>query len=62
MSARFEQKQWTQTVRRGPIAAEIQTPAPNFVELPPLIGTCVLFCHYDFVSICLFCASVKSTE
>lgn len=43
MSARFEQKPWTQTVRRGPIAAELPTPAPNFVDLPPLLGKHFIF-------------------
>lgn len=32
-----EQK-WTPTVRRGPIAAEMKSPAPNSVDLPPLLG------------------------
>lgn len=33
-----KQQQWMPTVRRGPIAAEIKSPAPNFVDLPPLLG------------------------
>lgn len=39
MGAGYEQRPWTPTVRRGPIAAEIQTPAPNHVDLPPLLGS-----------------------
>lgn len=38
MGAGFEQRPWTPTVRRGPISAEIKTPAPNAVDLPPLLG------------------------
>lgn len=33
-----KQHQWAPTIRRGPIAAEIKSPAPNFVDLPPLLG------------------------
>lgn len=29
---------WNPTVRRGPIAAEMKSPAPNSVDLPPLLG------------------------
>lgn len=38
MGGGFEQRPWTPTVRRGPIAAESSTPAPNAVDLPPLLG------------------------
>lgn len=38
MGAGFEQRPWTPTVRRGPIAAEMKSPAPNSVDLPPLLG------------------------
>lgn len=38
MGAGFEQRPWTPTVRRGPIAAELKSPASNSVELPPLLG------------------------
>lgn len=33
-----KQQQWTPTIRRGPIAAEMKSPAPNSVDLPPLLG------------------------
>lgn len=38
-----KQQQWTPTIRRGPIAAEIKSPAPNFVDLPPLLGKKIAF-------------------
>lgn len=34
-----KQQPWTPTARRGPIAAESKSPAPNSVDLPPLLGT-----------------------
>lgn len=34
----IKQRPWTPTQRRGPIAAESKSPAPNSVELPPLLG------------------------
>lgn len=34
----FEQRPWTPTKRRGAISAEIKTPGPAFVDLPPLLG------------------------
>lgn len=33
-----KEQKWTPTVRRGPIAAEMKSPAPNSVDLPPLLG------------------------
>lgn len=33
-----KQQPWAPTVRRGPIAAEMKSPAPNSVDLPPLTG------------------------
>lgn len=38
MVAGFEQRPWTPTVRKGPIAAETATPGPAAVTLPTLIG------------------------
>lgn len=35
----FEQKPWTPTKRRGPIAAEFANPGPACVQLPQLLGT-----------------------
>lgn len=35
---RFEQRPWTPTKRRGPIAAEMQNPGPACVNLPQLLG------------------------
>lgn len=43
MGAGFEQRPWTPTVRRGPIAAEMKSPAPNSVDLPPLLGKIFVF-------------------
>lgn len=34
----FEQRPWTPTKRRGPIAAEMQSPGPACVQLPQLLG------------------------
>lgn len=34
----FEQRPWTPTKRRGPIAAEHSSPGPACVQLPNLIG------------------------
>lgn len=48
MGAGFEQRPWTPTVRRGPIAAEVQTPAPNAVELPSLLGLFEFF-HFFLI-------------
>lgn len=33
----FEQRPWTPTKRRGPIAAEMSSPGPAYT-LPPLLG------------------------
>lgn len=33
-----KEQKWTPTVRRGPIAAEMKSPAPNSVDLPSLLG------------------------
>lgn len=33
-----KQQPWTPTARRGPISAEMKSPAPNSVDLPPLLG------------------------
>lgn len=41
MGAGFEQRAWTPTKRRGPIAAELKTPGPACVDLPPLLGECL---------------------
>lgn len=38
MGAGIEQRAWTPTIRRGPIAAEAVTPGPAIVVLPTLIG------------------------
>lgn len=34
----FEQRPWTPTKRRGPIAAEHSSPGPALVQLPSLFG------------------------
>lgn len=34
----FEQRPWTPTKRRGPIAAEMSSPGPACVQLPQLLG------------------------
>lgn len=34
----FEQRPWTPTKRRGPIAAELHSPGPACVQLPQLLG------------------------
>lgn len=34
----FEQRPWTPTKRRGPIAAEMHSPGPACVTLPQLLG------------------------
>lgn len=34
----FEQRPWTPTKRRGPIAAEQSSPGPACVQLPQLLG------------------------
>lgn len=34
----FEQRPWTPTKRRGPIAAELSSPGPACVQLPQLLG------------------------
>jgi len=34
----FQQRQWTPTKRRGPIAAEFSGPGPAAVALPTLVG------------------------
>lgn len=34
----FEQRPWTPTKRRGPIAAEMASPGPACVQLPQLLG------------------------
>lgn len=34
----FQQRPWTPTKRRGPIAAEFQGPGPASVALPSTIG------------------------
>lgn len=34
----FEQRPWTPTKRRGRIAAEMTSPGPACVQLPPLLG------------------------
>lgn len=47
MGTGFEQRPWTPTVRRGPIAAEMKSPAPNSVDLPPLLGICPSICVYE---------------
>lgn len=39
----FEQRPWTPTKRRGPIAAEVQSPGPACVTLPQLLGKTKLF-------------------
>lgn len=36
----FQQRPWTPTKRRGPIAAEFQGPGPASVTLPSTIGLC----------------------
>lgn len=38
MGAGFEQRPWEPTKRRGPISAEMKTPGPACVDLPPLLG------------------------
>ncbi|XP_033217788.1 outer dense fiber protein 3B-like isoform X1 [Belonocnema kinseyi] len=35
------QRPWTPTKRRGPIAAEFNSPGPACVTLPPLLGKTV---------------------
>lgn len=40
MGVGFQQNQWTPTPRRGPIAAELKSPGPALVDLPPLLGNC----------------------
>lgn len=42
MGVGFQQNQWTPTPRRGPIAAELKSPGPALVDLPPLLGNCKL--------------------
>lgn len=42
-----KQEKWTPTTRRGPIAAEMKSPAPNSVDLPPLLG--LFNYHYYFI-------------
>lgn len=37
----FEQRPWTPTKRRGPIAAEMQSPGPAYT-LPQLLGTRII--------------------
>lgn len=48
-----KQQPWTPTARRGPIAAEIKSPAPNAVDLPSLLGLFIYitmtFSAYYFV-------------
>jgi hypothetical protein len=39
----FEQRPWTPTKRRGPIAAEMHSPGPACVTLPQLLGNCLAF-------------------
>lgn len=34
----FEQRPWTPTKRRGPIALEMASPGPACVQLPQLLG------------------------
>lgn len=34
----FQQRPWTPTKRRGPIAAEFQGPGPAAISLPSYIG------------------------
>lgn len=38
MGVGFQQNPWTPTPRRGPIAAELKSPGPALVDLPPLLG------------------------
>lgn len=38
----FEQRPWTPTKRRGPIALEMASPGPACVQLPQLLGTKVV--------------------
>lgn len=40
MGVGFQQNPWTPTPRRGPIAAELKSPGPALVDLPPLLGNC----------------------
>lgn len=42
-----KQQPWTPTARRGPIAAESKSPAPNSVDLPPLLGTLIRMSRID---------------
>lgn len=47
----FEQRPWTPTKRRGPIAAELSSPGPACVQLPQLLGklkATILFLFYLF--------------
>lgn len=41
------QRPWTPTKKRGPIAAEYNSPGPACVTLPPLIGN-NLDIEYDY--------------
>lgn len=62
-----KQQPWTPTTRRGPIAAEMKSPAPNSVDLPPLLGLFIhitmTFSHYYFVVLIIFflCRKFKFT-
>lgn len=46
MGVGFQQNQWTPTPRRGPIAAEMKSPGPALVDLPPLLGK--LYMNYAY--------------
>lgn len=39
----FQQRPWTPTKRRGPIAAEFQGPGPAAISLPSYIGIFGIF-------------------
>lgn len=48
----FQQRPWTPTKRRGPIAAEFQGPGPASVALPSTIGLkfnfqCIHWKYYE---------------
>lgn len=42
MGVGFQQNPWTPTPRRGPIAAELKSPGPALVDLPPLLGKSIV--------------------
>lgn len=50
-----KQQPWTPTVRRGMIAAEMKSPAPNSVDLPPLLGMFSILWHLTTCSAKFLC-------